>query len=69
MPVNDASSEGPRGRDEELEALLEEREDLVVAIAYWKASDRAETAERVAEFESLLVEIDEEILGWSIKGG
>ena len=44
------------------EELLRERGELMQAISYWRASDRVEAPDRVAEFAELLAELEKEIL-------
>ena len=46
----------------EFQELLRERRELIRAISYWEISDKVEAPIRVAEFSTLLAELEDEIL-------
>lgn len=45
----------------EFDELLRERTELLQAIDFWRASEAVGAADRVAEFERLLAELEDEI--------
>ena len=61
VQVNDDAFEVSAEADPEVEELLREKEELVQAIKFWRASDADEALDRLAEFEKLLKELDDEI--------
>ena len=60
--MNDKALEELDPANPELQELLRERRELIRAINYWETSDRVEAPIRVAEFSTLLAELEDEIL-------